>query len=94
MSDGKIERVNQWLEGYLHNYVMGQQRAWDTWLHLGEFFYNTTFHHSIRMTPFMALDGYVAPSFADLMVGDYRAQNAKYWLQENQEILRELKDNL
>ena len=25
--DGKIERVNQWLEGYLRNYIMGQQGA-------------------------------------------------------------------
>ena len=26
--DGKTERVNQWLEGYLRNYVTGQQGAW------------------------------------------------------------------
>ena len=51
-TDGKIERVNQWLEGYLRNYVGEQQKAWEKWLHLGEFFYDTTFHMSIGMSPF------------------------------------------
>ena len=73
---------------------MGQQRAWATWLHLGDFYYNTTFHSSIIMTPFMALYVYEAPSFVDLMFGDRRAQKAKDWLQENQYILRALKKNL
>ena len=38
-TNGKIERVNQWLEGYLRNYVGEQQKAWTKWLHLGEFCY-------------------------------------------------------
>ena len=41
-TDGKIERVNKWLDGYLWNYVGEQQKAWTKWLHLGEFCYNTT----------------------------------------------------
>ena len=64
-TDGKTERVKKWLEGYLRNYVTGQQGAWETWLHLGEFCYNMTFHLSIRMTPFMDLYGYQAPNFVD-----------------------------
>ena len=91
---GKNERVNQWLEGYLCNYVTGQQGAWATWLHLGEFYYNTTFHLSIRMTPFMALYGYEAPTFSELIFGYCKAQKDKDWLQENQDILRALKGNL
>ena len=31
----KIDRVNQWLEGYLKNYVGEKQKAWTKWLHLG-----------------------------------------------------------
>ena len=27
-TDGQIERVNKWLEGYLQNYVGEQQKAW------------------------------------------------------------------
>ena len=46
-TDGQTERVNQWLEGYLRNYVGEQQKAWEKWLHFGEFFYNTTFHRDV-----------------------------------------------
>jgi len=48
--DGQIEIVNKWVEGYLRNYVAGQQKAWVRWLHLGEYCYNTTQHISIGMT--------------------------------------------
>eukprot|EP00253_Pinus_taeda_P001597 PITA_01597 len=42
--DGQTEIVNKWLEGYLRNYVSELQRAWLKWLHLGEYYYNTTHH--------------------------------------------------
>jgi hypothetical protein len=64
-TDGKTKIVNKWVEGYLRNYVSGQQRAWVRWLHLGEHCYNTTFHMSIGMTPFRALYGYDAPTLID-----------------------------
>ena len=67
---------------------------WTTWVHLGEFCYNTTFHLSIGMSPFKALYGYDAPNFADLIFGDCKTQKAKDWLQESQNILKTLKDNL
>jgi hypothetical protein len=66
-TDGKTEIVNKWVEGYLRNYVGGQQRTWVRWLHLGEHCYNTTFHMSIGMTPFRALYGYDAPTLVDLV---------------------------
>ena len=64
-TDGQTERVNQWLEDYLRNYVSGKQKTWIKWLHLGEFGYNTTFHMSIGMYPFKALDGYDASTFIE-----------------------------
>ena len=42
----------------------------------------------------MVLYGYEAPTFTDLIFGDCKAQKAKDWLQDNQDILRALKDNL
>ena len=65
-TDGQTEIVNKWLEGYLRNYVTGQRKAWLRWLHLGEYCYNTTYHMSIGMSPFYALYGYHALSFADV----------------------------
>ena len=81
-SDRQTEIVNKWIEGYLRNYVAGQQRTWIKWLHLGEYCYNTTYHMSIWMTPFKALYGYEALSFADLAFGDNRAPKAKDWVQD------------
>jgi transposase InsO family protein len=69
-TDEQTEIVNKWVEGYLRNYVSGQQRAWIKWLHLGEHCYNTTHHMSIGMSLFRALYGYDAPSFVDLEFGE------------------------
>jgi len=63
-------------------------------LHIREHFYNTTYHLSIRMSPFKALYGYDAPSFVDLTFGESKAPKAKDWLQESHDILRVLKENL
>ena len=93
-TDGQTEIVNKWLEGYLRNYVSGQQRAWLKWLHLGEYCYNNTHHMSIGMSPFYALYGYHALSFVDMMFGASKAPRAKDWIQESQDILRALKDNM
>ena len=93
-TDGQTEIVNKWLEGYLRNYVTGQQKAWLRWLHLGEYCYNTTFHMFIGMSPFYALYGYHALTFADVMFGASKAPRAKDWIQEIQDILRAFKDNL
>jgi hypothetical protein len=39
-TNGQIEIVNKWIEGYLMNYVSGQHKAWVKWFHLGKFCYN------------------------------------------------------
>ena len=92
-NDGQTERVNQWLEGYLRNYVGEQQKAWAKWLHLGEFCYNTTFHMSIGMSPFKALYGYDALTFVEMIFGDSRDPKTEFYVEESQEILKLLKDN-
>ena len=46
------------------------------------------------MTPFQALYGYDALSFSDIMFGASKAPRAKEWIQENQDILRALKDSV
>jgi hypothetical protein len=85
--------MNKSLEGYLRNYLSGQQKVWIKWLHLAEHCYNTTYHMSIRMIPFKYLYGYDATTFVYQTFGDVWAPKAKYWIQESQDILRTLKDN-
>jgi hypothetical protein len=93
-TDGQTEIVNKWVEGYLRNYVGGQQRTWVRWLHMGEYCYNTTYHMSIRMSPFRALYGYDAPSFMETVFGDNRVPGAKDWVEESQRILQSVRENL
>ena len=49
---------------------------------------------SIGMSPFLALYGYHALSFADMMFGASKAPRAKDWIQESQDILQALNDNM
>jgi hypothetical protein len=91
---GQIEIFNKWVEGYLRNYVCGQQRTWVKWIHLREHFYNTTFQMSISMTPFRALYGYDSPTLVDLVFGERKSPKDKDWIIESQDILNLLKENL
>jgi hypothetical protein len=93
-TDEQTEIVNKWVEGYLRNYVGGQQRACVKWLHMGEYCYNMAYHMSIRMTPFRALYGYDALSFMEIVLGDNKAPKAKDWIEESQAILKIFKENL
>jgi len=66
-SDGKTEIVNKCLEGYLCCFVSDKQTQWVTWLSLVEWWYNTSFHATTKMTPFMALYGYHPPSITSYL---------------------------
>jgi hypothetical protein len=79
------------VEGYLHNYVLGKQKAWVKWLHLGEYCYNTTYHMSIGMSHFHALYIYDPLTFVEIVFGDSRAPMVQDWIQKSQDILSELK---
>jgi len=72
-TDEQTNIVNKWVEGYLHNYVVGQQKLWVKWLYLGEYCYNTTHHMSIGMSPFKALYIYDPLTFVEIVFGDSRA---------------------
>jgi hypothetical protein len=47
---------------------------------MGEYCYNTTYHMSIKMSPFRALYGYDVPSFMKIVFGDIRVLGAKEWV--------------
>jgi hypothetical protein len=74
--------------------VAGQQKAWVRCLHLGEYCYNTTQHTSIGMSPFRALYSYDPLSFVEIDFGDSRAPMVQDWIQQSQDILKQLKDHL
>lgn len=49
---------------------------------------------SIEMSPFMALYGYEAPNFVDMIFGDSKVPNAKDFLKDSQDIKKALKENI
>ncbi|RFU29059.1 hypothetical protein B7463_g7277, partial [Scytalidium lignicola] len=53
-TDGKTERLNGWLEGYLRCYVNYDQDNWVDYLPMAEMAYNGAPHESTRITPFYA----------------------------------------
>lgn len=57
-SDGQIERVNQCMEQYLRCFANATPSKWMEYLHLAEFWYNTTWHSAINQSPFQALYGH------------------------------------
>nr|GFA86776.1 putative reverse transcriptase domain-containing protein [Tanacetum cinerariifolium] len=56
-TDGQSERMIQTLEDMLRACVIGFGNSWDRHLPLVEFFYNNSYHASIKAAPFEALYG-------------------------------------
>ncbi|KAE8656433.1 hypothetical protein F3Y22_tig00117000pilonHSYRG00047 [Hibiscus syriacus] len=61
-TDGQTKRVNQCLEQYLRGLCFYQPKQWAKWLPHVEWWYNTTYHTALKLTPFQALYGYKAPT--------------------------------
>ena len=56
--NGQSERVNQCVETYLRCMSSDRPQKWKSWLPMAEWWYNTNYHTSLKMTPFEALYGY------------------------------------
>jgi hypothetical protein len=61
-TDGQNEFVNKCLETYLRCFALEKQNHRVQWLPLVEWWYNTSYHTSTRMTPFEAVYGQKPPS--------------------------------
>lgn len=56
-TDGQLESLNKCLEMYLRCYVHDCPRKWLDFLPWAEYWYNTSYHTAIQMTPFKAVYG-------------------------------------
>lgn len=93
-TDGQTERVNQCLETYLRCMAFAQPKKWCSWLPMAEWWYNTSFHTSLKMTPFQALYGFPPPQVAEMFLVDDNVETANAMLQNREQANQIIKENL
>jgi len=93
-TDGQTEKVNQCLESYLRSMVFDKQNKWAQYLSLAEFWYNSSFHSAIKMTPFEALYGYAPPQLSLGSQPRSQVESVNSILRDRQATLAQLKANL
>ena len=93
-TDGQTERVNQCLETYLRCMAFDQPTKWHNWLSIAEWWYNTTFHTSLQMTPFQALYGFKPPMIAESALRDTITDDTATLLRDRQLATTVIKENL
>ena len=61
--------VNKSLEHYLRAFAANRPHSWVEWLPLIEFWFNTNFRTSTKLTPFESLFGLPPPRLLDYIIG-------------------------
>lgn len=92
--DGQTKVVNRSLETYLRCFASDHPRQWYKYLHLAEFWYNTSFHTTINMSPFKSLYGRDPPNMFDYLASSATKPSVDDILQHRQHIVTQLKQNL
>jgi transposase InsO family protein len=88
-SDGQTERVNQCMEMFLRCFVSACPSKWRSWLALAEFWYNSSFHLAIGLSPFEALYGYSPRHFGIAVTDSCSVASLDEWL-HNRQVMTEL----
>lgn len=69
-------------------------RSWFRFIHLAEYWYNTSHHSAIGMSPFQALYGRPPPSIIDYSEGSATSDSINASLMQRKEIIKSLRENL
>ena len=93
-TDGQSERVNQCLESYLRCMANENPKRWTQWLAVAEYWYNTSYHTSLKCTPFEALYGYSPPHMELGNLPSPAIEPVDNYLKERAVVLHKLKEQL
>ncbi|KAL8108559.1 hypothetical protein AgCh_024869 [Apium graveolens] len=92
-TDGQTERVNQCIEMFLRCMDGHKPGTWAVWLSLAEWWYNTSYHSALNMSPFQALHSTRPPSINFSL---HRTNDAEVneFLKDREATQQLIKDNL
>jgi transposase InsO family protein len=93
-SDGQSERVNQCLETFLCYFVHACPHQWSRWLSVAQFWYNSSPHSAIGMSPFQALYGCTPKQFGIADQTVIMSSELSSWLKERQLMSELVKQHL
>ncbi|GJW83607.1 ty3-gypsy retrotransposon protein [Tanacetum coccineum] len=93
-TDRQTEVVNRCLEQYLRAMVSHCPQQWVRYLPWAEYCYNSSYHSSIKMSPFQALYGRLPLSVIPYPPGSLKVAAVDKLLVDRDGLLRQLKDSL
>jgi hypothetical protein len=93
-SDGKMEIVNKYIEGYLQCFPFDKHTQLFKWFPLAEWWCKTSSHTSSKMSPFLALYGYHPTSNTSPLKGDTKVQEVEDHIGDQQEVFKLLNEKL
>ena len=71
-----------------------RQTQWVQWIQLAEWWYNSTYHTSTKMSPFEAFYGYPPPITREYVINNAKAPAARDYLATSDGVVRLLKNRL
>lgn len=93
-TDGQSEVLNKCLEMYLRCFTFDNLKSWIRMLPWAEFWYNTSYHHSLQHCPFKIVYGRDPPQIIKYIPSPNDAPNVQELLIERDLLLSQLKQNL
>ena len=93
-TDGQTEVVNRTLEQYLRCYCHDEQTRWKEFIPWAEYWYNTSHHASINMSPFEVVYGRPPPVLSTYEKGMARNEEVERELLARNEIIAKVKKEL
>ena len=93
-SNGQTEIVNKSFKQYLKTFTVDRPHRWAKWLSLAEFWFNTNFRTSLKLTPFKALYGFALPTLQSYILGTTRVDALDFLLCQRDVVLVTLKAHL
>jgi len=93
-NDGQTEVLNKTLEMYHCCYIFDNAKTWHSMIPWTQFWYNSSFQHSLRMSPFKALYGRNPPLVAHYGNHSGTPIDVQESLKTKDALLHQLKANL